>query len=282
MDFWRKVLEILDTSMNTPTLYGWFHILCWGLTLGSAALLCFLYKRGYIKNVRRVIFITGITVVILEIYKLINYGFSYEDKIQYAFPWASFPWQFCSVPMYIGVLAGITRGKVHDSLCCFLATFATFAGTAVMIYPGNVFIETIGVNIQTMVCHGSMLSIGIFLYYTNHVKTEIKTLLKGIPVFCVCLTIAVILNEVGHCTGLDENIPFDMFYVSPYSQSILPIYREIQRVIPFPWCLSLYIFGFVLAAFIVLAVAAGVKRTAQITGKGAKQTAAGSRSPHNQ
>jgi hypothetical protein len=259
MEFWRKVLEILDTGMERPSAYGWFHIMFFVLSFAVAVLLCFLYSKGYIKNVKRVVFITALIVIALEVYKMINFGFSYENEIEYSFPWSSFPWQFCSTPMYVGFLAGLTRGKVHDALCCFLATFAVFAGAAVMVHPGDVFIETIGINIQTMICHGSMITIGIFLYYTNHVKTEWKTILKAIPVFVCCLAVAVILNEVGHAVGLTEDHFFNMFYVSRHEEGHLPIYSDVQKAVPYPWCFIIYILGFSLAAFVVLLVAMGIK-----------------------
>ena len=264
MEFLRKVLEILDTSMETPTAYGWFHLLFLALSFGMAILLCFLYKKGYIKNVKRVVFITALTVIVLEIYKMINFGFSYKDGIEYNFPWSSFPWQFCSTPMYVGFLAGLTKGKVHDACCAFLATFAVFAGTAVMLYPGDVFIGTIGINIQTMICHGSTITIGIFLYYTNHVKAELKTMLKALPVFAGCLSVAVILNEVGYVVGLTEDYFFNMFYVSPHEEGHLPVYSSIQGVIPYPWCFLIYILGFSLAGFIILLIAMGIKKLGRV------------------
>lgn len=272
MEFWRKVLEVLDTTMETPAMYGWFHVLCWVLVLSSTALLCFLYKKGCIKNVKRVVFITAILVIVLEIYKLIIMGISYGEEMEYEFPWRSFPWQFCSMPMYIGFLAGITRGKVHDALCCFLATFAIFAGTAVMIYPGDVFIEIVGVNIQTMVCHGSMLVIGIFLYYTNHVKAEVKTLCKALPVFVLCVASAVLVNEVGYRVGLTEEDFFNMFYISPYEDGYLPVYRAVQGAVPYPWCLVIYALGFTLAALIVLMVAMVAKGVSRLINEGRETT----------
>ncbi len=259
MDFWTKIWEILSATMETPTMYGGFHILCWGITLGSAALLCLLYKRGHIKNVRRVVFLTAILVLVLEVYKLVIMGILYGDKTKYEFPWKSFPWQFCSMPMYLGLLVGVTRGKVHNAICCFLATFAVFAGTAVMVYPGDVFIEIAGVNVQTMVCHGSMLVIGIFLYYTNHVKAELKTLFKALPVFVICLTSAVLVNEVAYRVGINNAEDFNMFYVSPYEEGYLPIYSYVQEVVPYPWCLLIYIAGFTLVAFGVLVIAMAIK-----------------------
>ena len=260
MELLRRFLAILDTRMATPGMYGWFHLLFWALTLGAAALLCFFYKKGYIKNVKRVVFVTALTVIALEIYKMINFGFSYENGIEYNFPWSSFPWQFCSMPMYVGFLVGLTKGKIHNALCCFLATFAVFAGTAVMIYPGDVFIETVGINIQTMICHGSMITIGIFLYYTNHVKAEIKTLLKAIPVFASCVTVAVLLNEIGHCVGLTEEHYFNMFYISRHEDGHLPVYSSVQEVVPYPWCFLIYILGFSIAAAIVLVLAMGITK----------------------
>ena len=43
-----------------------------------------------------------------------------------------FPFQFCSTPMFVGALTGIFRkGRVHEALCAYLATFAFFAGLSV-------------------------------------------------------------------------------------------------------------------------------------------------------
>ena len=267
MEFWRKVLEIMDADMTTPTMYGWFHILFFALSIGAAILLCFLYKKGYITNVRRVVLVVAITVIVLEIYKQINYSFSYSDGIAFDYQWYIFPWQFCSTPMYIGLLAGLTKGKFHDYMCCFLSTFAVFAGAAVMFYPGDVFIGTIGINIQTMICHGSMITVGIFLFYTNHVKAEWKTLFKAIPVFAGCVTVAVILNEVGHAAGLTEDHFFNMFYISRHEDGHLPVYSSVQEVVPYPWCLILYLIGFTAAAGIMLLLAMGIKKLAAIVGR---------------
>ena len=54
----------------------------------------------------------------MEIYKLINFSFEYENGVSFDFDWHSFPWQFCATPMYVGALTVVFRkGKVHDSLC---------------------------------------------------------------------------------------------------------------------------------------------------------------------
>ena len=170
--------------------------------------------------------------------------------------------------MYVGVLAGlIKKGKFHDALCAYLATFAVFAGLCVMIYPGDVFIGTVGINIQTMICHGTMLPIGAYLYATGHVKLEHKSILKAIPVFAVAVVMAVTMNEIAHLSGLLERETFNMFYFSPYCDPSLPIYSNVQGIVPYPWSLIIYIAGFSAAAYIMLLGAMGISKLSRKTQK---------------
>ncbi len=261
MSFWGNVIEFFDLSMPTPTMYGWFHILFLILSVFAGVLLCLLHKNAGPDRVRRTVLVTAIIVTVLEIYKFFNFSFDYSDgQVVYHFYWSSFPWQFCSMPMYVGLLAGlIRRGRVHESLCSFLATYAVFAGVAVMIYPSSVFISTIGINIQTMICHGSMISIGIYLYGSGYVKTEHKTILKALPVFAAALVGAMILNEVGYITGICEEHYFNMFYISPHEDPHLPVYSSVQEIVPYPFSLLIYIVGFTLASYLMLLVAMGIR-----------------------
>lgn len=258
MNFLCNVLEILHLHMTTPTMYGWFHILFLIVTVVATVLLCKVVGKG---NERKVVLITSIIVIVLEIYKQINYTFGVENGVITAdYEWYAFPFQFCSTPMYIGLLAGVTKGKIHDALCAYLATFSVFAGLCVMLYPSTVFIGTIGINIQTMICHGSMIAVGVYLLYTNYVKSEHKTILKAIPVFAVLVCVAVVLNEIAHLTGLLETDTFNMFFISPYCEPSLPVYSLVQGVVAFPWCLFIYVGAFSLASYIILLISMIIKR----------------------
>ena len=247
--------------MTTPELYGWFHILWLVLTFGIAVLLCVTHKGASPVRVRNVVFYTAILVTVLEIYKQINFGFSYSDGISFDLAWYAFPWQFCSTPMYVGLLAGIVRkGKVHESLCAYLATYSVFAGVCVMAYPASVFIETIGVNIQTMICHGSMIYVGIYLLYSGYVKLNFKTVWKAVPVFVVGVLLATIMNEIAFYSGLLETDSFNMFYISRHQPPHLPVYSLVQEVVAYPWCLILYVAAFTAAAALIMGVAMLIKR----------------------
>ncbi len=261
MTFFQSVLSLLDTSMTTPQPYGWFHILFFILSFVAAIPLCRFPQKPSDDHVRRVVWVTAAVVALLEVYKQINYSFSYENGIAYDYQWYAFPFQFCSTPMYIGLLAGIfKKGKVHESLCAYLATYALFAGLSVMVYPTTAFISTIGINIQTMICHGSMITIGIYLFYTGYVPLKHKTILKAMPVFAVTVGVAAIMNEIANQTGLLERETFNMFFISPYCEPSLPVYSLVQAYVPFPFCLILYIVGFTAAAYIVLLLAMAIAK----------------------
>lgn len=266
MMFLRSLLELLDAKLaQAPLPYGLFHIVSLALSVLAGIGLCLLMKKPTTQQVRRVVLGVTLAVILLEIYKQINYTFQVtETGIEAEYQWYIFPWQFCSTPMYVGLLAALTKGKLHKSACAYLASFSLFAGLAVMFYPTTVFVKTIGINIQTMVCHGTMITLGLWLLGTGYVRAELKTVLKAIPVFAVMVGIAVILNEWAYRVGIAPEHFFNMFYVSPYCDPHLPVYSLIQPVVPFPWCLVLYILGFGIAACVPVLLALGVQKLSRV------------------
>ena len=258
IDMFEKILPILEWRAKTPAVFGAYHIIWIFIMIAATVLLCLLYKKGCIKKPERVVWITAVIVIALEIYKQIVfcYGIDEWGVMHFEYQWFILPWQFCSMPMYIGLLAGILRGKARNVMHCFLATYAIFGGLTVMAYPGQVFVSEIGINIQTMVCHASMIVIGVFLFYTGLVKTEFKSLLKASAVFVVSLGIAVGINEWAYRSGIMEGAQrVNMFYVSPYCEPSLPVYSNVQRVVPYPWNLFIYIAGFCTIACLILYIA---------------------------
>lgn len=259
------ILKILDSSMTRPELYGWFHLLSVAATVVLTVILCRLFKQGTERQVRTIVLTVAVMVAILEIYKQINYTFEVENGlVQTDYQWYAFPFQFCSTPMYVGLLAGLTKkGKIHDALCAFLATYAIFAGLCVMLYPADVFISTIGINIQTMVCHGSMIAVGVYLLYCGYVPCRHKTILKAVPVFAVCVAVAAVMNEIAYASGLLATETFNMFFISPHCEPSLPVYSLVQQVVPYPWCLIIYLLAFSLAAYLILLVAMFIRKCAK-------------------
>ena len=254
MTFFQKFMKVLDLQMTTPTIYSWFHILCLVLVVATTVLLCVFARKHGEKAARIVVLTYSIVTILFEIYKMFNFSYDWQTNT-WDFQWYAFPFQFCSTPMYIGLIAGcLKKGKVQDLLYSYLATFALFAGLAVMLYPSTVFIGTIGINIQTMVCHGGMIIVGVFLYATKVVKPKFFTVLKALMIFELLCAVALTLNLSLYKAVAPET--FNMFFISPYFNCELPLLQMVQDKVPYIVFLLTYIIGFFACASIVLGVVA--------------------------
>lgn len=140
LEFLRTLLSLLDTKMAVPTPYGPFHVF-----FIITSIFCGFSISRYCANkgetyIRRFLLVETLLITVLEIYKQINFSFHVNgSQILFDYQWYAFPFQFCSTPMYIGLLTAVIRGKsLHEHLCSYLATYALFSGICVMVYPVTV------------------------------------------------------------------------------------------------------------------------------------------------
>ena len=265
MDLWIKIDTLLRTPCEEPKPFGGFHVLMLTLVVLGCVLVVFLHKREHPEHVRHFILITGICVILFEIYKQYVLNFSVVDgKLVFHICWNAFPFQFCYLPLYLDILFGVTKkGRLHESLAVLLGTFFIVAGAAVMLFPATVFSEVAGINLQTMLCHGIMIVNGVYLLSSEYVPLKHKSILKALPVFAVCVVIATVFNEIAYYTGITEITEFNMFYISRHYGSIdLPIAVNLPFEISPPVIFFGYLFGFPLLAYLVLLIAMGIKKGA--------------------
>ena len=257
--FLEKFLAALDGTMPLPTLFGWYHLLCLGIVVGLCILVCLTAKGISDKKFNLVIGVTAGVLLLLEIYKQFNYSYN-PSTDAWDYQWYAFPFQFCSTPMYVMLVAAFLKnGKVKTSLCSFLATYGFFAGAAVMFYPSDVFIRTIGINIQTMAHHGMMVVIGVFMYVSGRVECSKKTIFRAIPTFAALIALALIMNVIFVKLDFSDET-FNMFYISPYFDCTLPLLDMIYASTPYPVFILVYLFGFTLAGGIMSFLILGAKK----------------------
>ncbi len=264
MNFFERVIHSLEGTMETPTNYGWFHIMFLAIAVTATVLLCEFFKDCSDKTFRRIVLIAWITMVVLEIYKQLVFSFEYENNTAvWDFQWYAFPYQLCSTPLYVlPFIAFMKDSKFRDALISYISTFSFFGGLAVYFYPNDVFISTIGINIQTMIHHGIQVVFGIFFVVYNRRKLNHKYYVRGIPVFAALCAVAMLLNIVVYhifmATGCTET--FNMFYISPYFDCTLPILSAIYPNVPYIVFALLYILGFSFVATLIYYIEMGIVR----------------------
>ena len=244
-----NILNILNKKMTTPTPYGdinssWFHYLSLIIIFVFTYFFTKSLKNNSKEKLNKKLLIILIVLVVFEVYKQLI--FSYESNWEYQ--WYAFPFQFCSVPIYTIFVALMTKNeKVRDGILTFLATYSLFAGAAVVLYPGDVFTEIIGINIQTMIHHGLMVVLGFgLLRYQISLKN--RSFYRAIAVFMTLILIAIILNFYFN-TFINDGV-FNMFFINPKFENHLPILKDIQPHVNSLIFILIYGFSFTFIAFI--------------------------------
>ncbi|BCR35840.1 hypothetical protein MPAN_007330 [Mariniplasma anaerobium] len=121
-----------------------------------------------------------------------------------------------------------------------------------MLHPGDVFVDTIGINIQTMIHHGGIAIVGFSLLFSKQVSYKINTLIKASVVFSIVVLIAILLNAIFN-TWINDGT-FNMFFINPKFTSNIPILFDIQPHVNAVVFNLIYYFGFTLVALIVFKI----------------------------
>lgn len=259
MNIFEKVLYMLQKEMETPKPFGWFHLMWIFLVVIS---LVFLYKKrnNYSeKQLKIVLAVYGIIALLLELAKQLIWSFNYDqitNVVTWDYQWYAAPFQLCTTPIFVCIICmSLQECTSRNSLLSYMA-FATILGSIVTILlPDSCFTSDILVNIHTMWLHCGSFIVSIYLLMTGAVKVEKQNLKYAIKVFLVFVLLAETLNIFVYNSGILNGETFNMFYISPYFITHLPVFKTIQESVPFIIYLFIYILAISLGATIVYFIA---------------------------
>lgn len=253
-----KFLCFLQSEMNEPKMYGLYH-LTW-LFVALILIIYFIYNKKMYneKNLKRILLIYGALAFILELLKQVIWAFNFDpvtNVVTWKYSWYSAPFQLCSTPIYVSIIClFLKKGKLRDSLLSYIAFITILGSIATAVYPNDVFVRTILVDIHTMYLHIGSLVVSLYLLISGEVKINFKSYFSGYIVFLVFAFIAEILNISIYHSGILDGNTFNMFYISPYFISSLPIFNMIQENVPFILFLLIYLFSIFLGGYILFII----------------------------
>lgn len=261
MNWFEKIIYALQFEFEKPQVFGWFHLTSVAVIAAVMLLVILVRRRITRKFINVTILVAGIVLIISEVLKQCVHSMDVVDGlVEWDYAWRTFPFQFCSIPMYLYVIAGIIRkGKVNDTILCFLATFAVFGGGAVLTYPSTVMSSILYLSIHTMAWHGTLLIIGTMLLVTKTVELSFKSVLKAGIIFIIVIMLAEAMNFAWHFFGNPDRT-FSMLYISPYYECDIPVLHDIKENTPYIVFLLSYFIGFIMVAFIVMGAAIGIDK----------------------
>ena len=246
MNFFEKILYALQAQMNTPKPWGWFHIMWILLVIISLVILFNLRKKYSNKQLKIILGIYGIIALILELTKQIIWSFNYNEItniVTWDYQWYAAPFQLCTTPIFVSIICLFLKedSKIREGLLSYMAYITILGSFMTMIIPDSCFTSDIVINIHTMWLHLGSFVVSIYLLMSGAVKIDKQSFKSAFYVFLVFVIIAEFLNVGIYYSGILDGETFNMFYISPYFISSLPVFDIIQQNVPFIIFLLIYI-----------------------------------------
>lgn len=249
--------------VNGGAMYGWFYFLWIGIMAVQCVFLFPLAAKKDKITTDRVVLVYGLVMLAAEIYKQIFFTLEAGE-----YQWHLFPWQFCSVPMFAAVVAPLLKnGRVKDAIYKFLAFFGLIAGIMTLILPEGFYWDYVTITCHSFFWHTSIVMIGVYLIIANGYAKSVGKFfgewLGSAAVYTAAIAAALALDTfwgVYLKDALGTGMTFNMFYISPFYNSSLPVFRDVQPAVPYPVFLLFYAAAFCVGAAAIWFAAFGVRK----------------------
>lgn len=232
-------------KMEAPPAYGSFH-----MTFSIIGLIIVIGGAWFLRNTnekqnRIILFCVGAFLLITEVYKQL---YHYYVICEHSIPWWIFPFQLCSVPMYLCLIAAFLKeGKMQKSIYNFLVYFNFLGGIATIALPHSILGEHVTITVHSLVWHLILIFLGCYLSFSGRAGISKQDYLSAVKTFLVLCCVAFALN-VGLWDVSEGTV--NNFFIGP-ANSTLIIFADIAET--FGWYVStaLYIPTVCLGAFLI-------------------------------
>ncbi len=196
------------------------------------------------KKHRRIIFCSGILMLSTEIWKqwCLTY---YLNHGQYN--WWYFPFQLCSIPMYVCLLASQVKSlKIYRALLTFLMDFGLLAGIFTFFDTSGLHYGYAPLTIHSFGWHILLIILGIYAGLTKEADYSFKGFCFCALIYLSCCLLATALNLVLYHYG-----SINMFYISPHYPMTQKVFQGIALFFGNPAGILVYTFSIPAGAFLL-------------------------------
>lgn len=241
----EQMIRATAWTMEKPKAYGSFHLIFTfvGLLL---SLLIARSLRNVGKRGNRVVLIgTGTFLILTEIYKQLFYYYQIGDG---SYQWWIFPFQLCSVPMYLCIIAPLLKaGPVQRGMYAFMTTFNLLGGIMAFIEPSGIVHEYWTLTLHAFIWHMCLIFIGMYLIMSGRCASTKRDYWLACLTFVALAAIAFGIN-VALWNVSDGSV--NMFFVGPKNSSLI-VFKQISEMLGWYVSTLLYIPTVCIGALIV-------------------------------
>ena len=200
-----------------------FHICAACLVSAAAVFGAVFCAKNTDRQKEKILFCCGILMLVSEIWKQ---RFCYVFVNGGAFRWWYFPFQLCSMPMYVCLILPLVKRK--EPFEQFLMTYGVTAALLALVYPQDMLRKWMSLTVHGFAWHGLMLYEG-FLCMTMH-KAQRESFARTAGLFALMAAMAEVLNITAVHLCADPSRYPDFFYINPYTETYQPVFRTIAEV----------------------------------------------------
>lgn len=178
-------------------------------------------RKSSDKTFRIVLISLGSFLILTEIYKQFYYLYAIGME---GYDWDMLPFQLCSVPMYISVIAGcMKKCKVRDIICEYLVTIGFLGGIMAYIEPSGILHDDLFKLLHSSIWHAMLIWIALYILFTNNACHNLKNYPKALIALGGVVIVATTLNLVFKDKA---SVGFNMCYISPFRNTPLAVFKD--------------------------------------------------------
>jgi len=175
------------------------------------------------KRLDHALFIVGILLMLSELYKQLFYYFVIGHG---SYQWWIFPFQLCSVPIYLCLaIPFVTNEKVKGGMYAFMVSYNLMGGFVAFLEPSGLIHEYWTLTLHAFFWHMTLVFIGMMIAFNRNSGIDRIPFKECFGVFVGLCIIAFILNLAMKNVS---NGAVNMFYVGP-SDSPIIVFKDICK-----------------------------------------------------
>ena len=208
--FLEQFINATAWPMTEPASYGPFHLIFAFVGLAAAALLARRLRRLSDKGNRILLLTCGIFLLLSEIYKQLFYYYFIGQR---SYQWWIFPFQLCSVPMYLCIIAPLLKpGKVQQGMYNFMMIYNLLGGFMAFVEPSGITHAYWTLTLHAFIWHLILVFIGLYLAFSDRAGKTMKDY-RAASVTFLCLSgLAFCINLIFWKAAEGD---INMFFVGP-------------------------------------------------------------------
>lgn len=237
--------ESISWPMEPPPAYGAFHILFTLIGFAVCGFSAWKLRNVSDKTADCILFSCGLVLALSEVFKQF---FCYYVIADNSYHWGEFPFQLCSVPMYMCLITPwLKPGKLRRAMYSFMVLYNLLGGAIAFAEPSELLHGHLFLTIHSCVWHMLLVFVGLFLCMSRRGGTEMSDFFSATWIFYILCGAAFALNCFVQF-GLGQEM--NMFFVGPGNSPII-VFKQFSEW--FGWYINtpIYMLAVSLGAYLL-------------------------------